>query len=54
LNGERKSKDGRILGDEAIAARPRIQRIVLTYIHIEDIKIDEMAKPAAQSTLNQE
>lgn len=51
---DRKSKDGKILGDEAIAARPRIQRIVLTYIYIEDIKIRETKKSSSQSHIKEQ
>ena len=54
MASERKAEDGKVLDDEAIASRPRIQRIVLTYIDIEDIMISKTIRANIQATIEQE
>lgn len=49
MTTDRKSKDGKILDDDAIAARPKLKRISLTYIHIEDIMVNEARQPTRQT-----
>jgi hypothetical protein len=39
MSTERKTDDGKVLDADAIAAKPRIRRIVLSYISLEEIVI---------------
>lgn len=48
---DRKNKDGKILDDDAIAASPKLRRISLTYLHIEDIIVNEAVRPQRQAEL---
>jgi cytidine deaminase len=54
MTTDRKSKDGKILDDDAIAAQPKLKRISLTYLHIEDIIVSEANKPPQQLNIGGE
>ena len=49
MSGQRKSDDGRILKQNEIAAEPRLKRIVLTYMSVEQQVVDELALPELQT-----
>ena len=42
---ERKGKDGHTLGSDALTAVPKVKRFVLTYLMVEDKKIEEIPAP---------
>jgi len=54
MTTDRKNKDGKILDDDAIAASPKLKRISLTYLHIEDIIVKEAIQPQLQPELKSE
>jgi cytidine deaminase len=45
MSGERKTKRGAILDAAAIAERPRIKRIVFTYLLVEEMMINDTVRP---------
>lgn len=51
LEGERKNKKGEILDADAIASRPRIKRIVFTYLLIEEKMVEETIQLPRQSSI---
>jgi deoxycytidylate deaminase len=44
MAGDRKTKEGKVLDLDGIAAKPRIERIVFTYLSVEDIAIRDTEK----------
>lgn len=54
LGCDRKTKEGRILGPNAIASNPRIKRFVLTYLVVETKMINDTKRPSHQLPLAEE
>ena len=51
LDGERKNKKGEILDADAIASRPRIKRLVFTYLLIEEKMVEETIQLPRQASI---
>jgi deoxycytidylate deaminase len=54
LSGERKTDDGKILKQNDIAAEPRLKRIVLTYLLVEQKVVDELVLPEVEQESHSE
>ncbi|MDO9314576.1 MAG: anti-phage dCTP deaminase [Burkholderiaceae bacterium] len=51
MDGERKNKKGEILDADAIASRPRIKRLVFTYLYIEEKMVEETVRVPQQASI---
>ncbi|WP_418318305.1 anti-phage dCTP deaminase [Piscinibacter sakaiensis] len=51
MASERKTKEGETLDSDGIASRPRIRRLVFTYLSVEQMMINKSVLPPTQSQL---